>query len=96
MVFNLFFNFVSMLKSSDYGLFIIIYFLVLQDTGACLNIMYVRVFYKTCPQIQRGLALFPVTNTGPETTSLVDTPGSCVANASPPKNGPGKSTSICS
>ena len=46
-----------------------------------MTIMHVRVYYKTCTETLRDLAWFPVTNTGPEMTSLVDVSGVCVADA---------------
>ena len=55
-----------------------------------MTIMHVRVYYKTCPETLRDLAWFPVTNTGPEMTSLVDVSGVCVANSVPVKSGPGE------
>jgi len=54
-----------------------------------MTIMHIRVYYKTCTETLKGLAWFPVTNTGPDTTSLVDVTGVCVANSVPMKNGQG-------
>ena len=55
-----------------------------------MTIMHVRVYHKTCTETLRGLAWFPITNTGPETTSLVDVAGVCVEDSVPPKNGQGQ------
>jgi len=55
-----------------------------------MTIMHVRVYYKTCPEMTRDLASFPLTVTGPEVTSLVDVTGTCIANAQRIRNVPGK------
>uniref|UniRef100_A0A8C7U6T4 receptor protein-tyrosine kinase n=1 Tax=Oncorhynchus mykiss TaxID=8022 RepID=A0A8C7U6T4_ONCMY len=54
------------------------FYLAFQDVGACIALVSVRVFYKTCPLTVRNLATFPDTNTGADTSSLVEVRGSCV------------------
>uniref|UniRef100_A0A8C7LUF4 receptor protein-tyrosine kinase n=1 Tax=Oncorhynchus mykiss TaxID=8022 RepID=A0A8C7LUF4_ONCMY len=54
------------------------FYLAFQDVGACIALISVRVFYKTCPLSIRNLATFPDTNTGADTSSLVEVKGSCV------------------
>ncbi|XP_029561404.1 ephrin type-A receptor 4 [Salmo trutta] len=54
------------------------FYLAFQDVGACIALISVRVFYKTCPLSIRNLATFPDTNTGADTSSLVEVRGSCV------------------
>ncbi|KAF1383998.1 hypothetical protein PFLUV_G00137670 [Perca fluviatilis] len=49
-----------------------------QDVGACIALVSVRVFFKTCPLTIRNLATFPDTVTGADTSSLVEVRGSCV------------------
>ncbi|XP_076806967.1 ephrin type-A receptor 4-like [Clavelina lepadiformis] len=56
-------------------------YLALQDTGACMALMHVRVYYKYCTPIAENLASFARTIAGPERTSLVESKGICVANA---------------
>uniref|UniRef100_A0AAZ3SR82 receptor protein-tyrosine kinase n=1 Tax=Oncorhynchus tshawytscha TaxID=74940 RepID=A0AAZ3SR82_ONCTS len=54
------------------------FYLAFQDVGACIALISVHVFYKTCPLSIRNLATFPDTNTGADTSSLVEVKGSCV------------------
>uniref|UniRef100_A0A3Q4HUP6 receptor protein-tyrosine kinase n=1 Tax=Neolamprologus brichardi TaxID=32507 RepID=A0A3Q4HUP6_NEOBR len=54
------------------------FYLAFQDVGACIALVSVRVFYKTCPLTVRNLATFPDTITGADTSSLVEVRGSCV------------------
>uniref|UniRef100_A0A3Q2PX79 receptor protein-tyrosine kinase n=1 Tax=Fundulus heteroclitus TaxID=8078 RepID=A0A3Q2PX79_FUNHE len=54
------------------------FYLAFQDVGACIALVSVRVFYKTCPLTVRNLATFPDTVTGADTSSLVEVRGSCV------------------
>uniref|UniRef100_A0A3Q2YHW8 receptor protein-tyrosine kinase n=1 Tax=Hippocampus comes TaxID=109280 RepID=A0A3Q2YHW8_HIPCM len=54
------------------------FYLAFQDVGACIALVSVRVFYKTCPLTIRNLATFPDTVTGADTSSLVEVRGSCV------------------
>ncbi|KAJ8256259.1 hypothetical protein COCON_G00184110 [Conger conger] len=56
-------------------------YLAFQDVGACIALVSVRVFYKRCPLTVRGLAQFPHTVTGADTSSLVEVRGSCVRHA---------------
>ncbi|CAK8698422.1 unnamed protein product [Clavelina lepadiformis] len=56
-------------------------YLAIQDTGACVALMHVRVYYKYCEEATENLATFTRTTAGPEMTSLVETKGSCVRNA---------------
>ncbi|XP_076806394.1 ephrin type-B receptor 1-like isoform X1 [Clavelina lepadiformis] len=66
-------------------------YLAFQDTGACMTIMHVRLYYKKCTETLRGLAWFPATTTGPDMTSLVDVRGTCVDNSVPMDQGPAPS-----
>ncbi|KAM3866286.1 ephrin type-A receptor 4-like [Diretmus argenteus] len=54
------------------------FYLAFQDVGACIALVSVRVFYKTCPLTVSNLATFPDTVTGADTSSLVEVRGSCV------------------
>ncbi|XP_072308602.1 ephrin type-A receptor 2a [Eucyclogobius newberryi] len=53
------------------------FYLAFQDMGACVALLSVRVYYKTCPSTVQSLALFPET----VADSLREVEGSCVANA---------------
>lgn len=64
------------------------FYLAFQNSGACVAMVSVRVYYKTCPEAVRGLARFPETLAGLE--GLTEVPGVCVENAaeetgSPPR-----------
>ncbi|XP_033097790.1 ephrin type-B receptor 1-B-like [Anneissia japonica] len=58
------------------------FYLALQDQGACMALLKMRVFYTVCPQVIENFANFPETVTGLEVTSLVSVDGTCVENAS--------------
>ena len=49
-----------------------------QDAGACVALLGVRVFYTTCPAIQRNLATFPERVTA---GALAEVEGTCVKDA---------------
>lgn len=53
------------------------FYLAFQDMGACVALLSVRVYYKTCPTTVQSLAAFPET----VADSLRKVEGSCVENA---------------
>jgi len=55
-------------------------FVAIQDAGACLTIMHIRVYYKYCPQTIHNLAEYERTNAG-ASSSPAAAQGRCVANA---------------
>ncbi|XP_067383048.1 ephrin type-A receptor 2 isoform X1 [Channa argus] len=57
------------------------FYLAFQDIGACVAILSVRVYYKTCPATVKNLALFPETVAGGENQGLREVNGVCVDNA---------------
>lgn len=57
-----------------------IYF-AFQDTGACMTLLSVRVYYIACPQVVMGLAGFPAASAGPELASVVRVSGVCVEDS---------------
>ncbi|POI31146.1 hypothetical protein CIB84_005103, partial [Bambusicola thoracicus] len=57
------------------------FYLAFQDSGACMSLVAVQVFFYKCPAVVKGFASFPETFAGGERTSLVESPGTCVANA---------------
>ena len=64
------------------------FYLAFQNSGACVAMVSVRVYYKTCPEAVQGLARFPETLAGLE--GLTEVPGVCVEYAaeetgSPPR-----------
>ena len=56
------------------------FYLAFQDMGACVALLSVRVYYKTCPSTVKSLAAFPET----VTDGLREVEGSCVAHAASP------------
>ncbi|XP_013921468.1 PREDICTED: ephrin type-A receptor 1 isoform X1 [Thamnophis sirtalis] len=64
------------------------FYLAFQNLGACVALVSVRVYYKTCSETISGLAHFPETLAGVE--GLTEVPGVCLENATeetgvPPK-----------
>ncbi|KAM3878561.1 ephrin type-A receptor 2-like [Diretmus argenteus] len=53
------------------------FYLAFQDMGACVALLSVRVYYKTCPSTVQSLAAFPET----VADALQEVEGSCVENA---------------
>ncbi|KAA8593350.1 hypothetical protein FQN60_009466 [Etheostoma spectabile] len=53
------------------------FYLAFQDMGACVALLSVRVYYKTCPSTVQSLATFPET----VADALREVEGSCVENA---------------
>ncbi|XP_029539767.1 ephrin type-A receptor 2-like isoform X3 [Oncorhynchus nerka] len=53
------------------------FYLAFQDMGACVALLSVRVYYKTCPSTVQSLAAFPET----VTDALREVAGTCVQNA---------------
>uniref|UniRef100_A0A3Q0R2E3 receptor protein-tyrosine kinase n=1 Tax=Amphilophus citrinellus TaxID=61819 RepID=A0A3Q0R2E3_AMPCI len=57
------------------------FYLAFQDIGACMALLSVRVYYKTCPSTVQNLAIFPETVAGGENQPLTEVSGVCVENA---------------
>ncbi|NWJ08118.1 EPHA2 protein, partial [Crypturellus undulatus] len=57
------------------------FYLAFQDLGACVALLSVRVYYKKCPAVRRGLAAFPETVAGGEAHALAEVRGTCVEGA---------------
>ncbi|XP_048117024.1 ephrin type-B receptor 5 isoform X5 [Alosa alosa] len=55
--------------------------LAIVDSGACVSLMGVIVFYRRCPATSRYLASYPATPSGVEPTALVPVDGVCVPNS---------------
>uniref|UniRef100_A0A667YAK9 receptor protein-tyrosine kinase n=1 Tax=Myripristis murdjan TaxID=586833 RepID=A0A667YAK9_9TELE len=55
--------------------------LAIVDSGACVSLMGVSIFYRRCPATSRYLASYPATPSGAETTALVPVSGTCVPNS---------------
>ncbi|XP_053548996.1 ephrin type-B receptor 5-like [Bombina bombina] len=58
------------------------FYLAFVDTGACLSLAGVKVYFHKCPATVRGLALFPETpSSGEGGASLAEAIGNCVPGA---------------
>ncbi|NWR60239.1 EPHA2 protein, partial [Bucorvus abyssinicus] len=57
------------------------FYLAFQDLGACVALLSVRVYYKRCPAVLRGLARFPQTVAGVDSQTLAEVTGTCVEEA---------------
>uniref|UniRef100_A0AAV2LW96 receptor protein-tyrosine kinase n=1 Tax=Knipowitschia caucasica TaxID=637954 RepID=A0AAV2LW96_KNICA len=57
------------------------FYLAFQDIGACVALLSVRVYYKTCPATLKSLASFRETVAGGENQALREVIGECVENA---------------
>lgn len=57
------------------------FYLAFQDIGACIALLSVRVYYKTCSATVQSLASFPETVAGSENQALREVSGQCVENA---------------
>ncbi|XP_061918604.1 ephrin type-B receptor 5-like [Entelurus aequoreus] len=55
--------------------------LAVVDSGACVSLIGVSVFYRRCPATNLHLASYPATPSGVETTSLVAVNGTCVTHS---------------
>uniref|UniRef100_A0A3B5AFY9 receptor protein-tyrosine kinase n=1 Tax=Stegastes partitus TaxID=144197 RepID=A0A3B5AFY9_9TELE len=64
--------------------------LAIVDSGACVSLMGVSIFYRRCPSTSLYLASYPATPSGAEPTALVPVSGTCVPHSktqggSPPR-----------
>lgn len=57
------------------------FYLAFQDIGACVALLSVRVYYKTCSATIKSLASFKETVAGGENQALREVTGECVDNA---------------
>ncbi|KAG9344922.1 hypothetical protein JZ751_009462 [Albula glossodonta] len=55
--------------------------LAIVDSGACVSLMGVSIFYRRCPSTSRYLASYPATPSGVEPTALVPVVGTCVPHS---------------
>ncbi|XP_078281700.1 ephrin type-A receptor 2 [Rhinoraja longicauda] len=57
------------------------FYLAFQDVGACVGLMSVRAYYKKCPALERGMAIFPETTAGSDPQALSEVVGTCLDHA---------------
>lgn len=55
--------------------------LAIVDSGACVSLMGVSIFYRRCPATTLYLASYVATPTGAEPTALVPVTGTCVPHS---------------
>ncbi|XP_072316865.1 ephrin type-B receptor 5 [Eucyclogobius newberryi] len=55
--------------------------LAIVDSGACVSLMGVSIFYRRCPATSLHLASYPATPSGAEPTALVPVAGVCVPHS---------------
>lgn len=55
--------------------------LAIVDSGACVSLMGVSIFYRRCSATSRFLASYPATPSGAEPTALVPVAGTCVPHS---------------
>lgn len=66
------------------------FYVAFQDTGACLALVAIKLFYHACPSVLRAFTSFPETQaSGAGGASLVAAMGTCVAHAEPEEDGGG-------
>ena len=56
-------------------------YLAFQDTGACVILQAIQIFYKLCPKVTHNYAVFNQTPAGSFQTSVVAVDGHCVPHA---------------
>ena len=69
-----------------------IYF-AFQDTGSCVTLISIRIYYIMCPNMTNNYAFFKETPTGNSPSALEEQRGKCVANAGEGQDPP---TYLCS
>lgn len=57
------------------------FYLAFQNSGACVALFSVRVYYKTCSEIVRGLAHFPETMASSTKKDMIPVAGVCLKDA---------------
>lgn len=58
------------------------FYIALHDTGACLSIDYIKIYYKYCPEKTFNFVQYPLTLSG---SSMTPAKGTCIENSSIPK-----------
>ncbi|KAJ8021805.1 Ephrin type-B receptor 2 [Holothuria leucospilota] len=59
------------------------FYVAFLDSGACMSIARVQIYYVVCPEIIEDFAIFNRTFEGGTQSTWVDVPGTCVDNAVP-------------
>lgn len=59
------------------------FYIAFRDQGACVSLLYVKIFYRLCQDTSIGLVHFPETPTGSHLTDIVERHGICTINSKP-------------
>ncbi|CAF1122630.1 unnamed protein product [Adineta steineri] len=57
------------------------FYIAFRDQGACISLLYVKIFYRLCEEKSIGLIHFPETPTGSHLTDIVERDGFCSINS---------------
>lgn len=57
------------------------FYIAFRDQGACVSLLYVKIFYRLCEDTTVGLVHFPETPTGAHLTDIVERHGICMVNS---------------
>lgn len=57
------------------------FYIAFRDQGACVSLLYVKIFYRLCEDTNIGLVHFPETPTGAHLTDIVERHGICAMNS---------------
>ncbi len=57
------------------------FYIAFRDQGACISLLYVKIFYRLCQDTSIGLIDFPETPTGSYLTDIVERDGICAINS---------------
>ena len=57
------------------------FYIAFRDQGACISLLYVKIFYRLCHAISIGLINFPETPTESSLTDIVERYGICTINS---------------
>ena len=57
------------------------FYVAFRDQGACVSLLYVKIFYRLCRETHMGLIHFPETPTGSSLTDIVERDGMCSLNS---------------
>lgn len=57
------------------------FYIAFRDQGACISLLYVKIFYRLCEERTIGLIHFPETSTGGVLTDIIERYGICAINS---------------
>ncbi|UJR30946.1 hypothetical protein I4U23_018458 [Adineta vaga] len=57
------------------------FYIAFRDQGACVSLLYVKIFYRLCEDTTVGLVHFPETPAGAHLTDIVERHGICTTNS---------------